>query len=428
MGYRFLKIQSTDYTYIEPFLRRHPEHKYLPYDELYDLYVRSCCGWNTNYSSNLASLGYKAEDICIDFEFLQKLWANEHGIRYNERSWLREIVSAQIKAFQPDILFLDDLYFFDAAFRQFLRDTCPKPVKIVGWRASPTEDYRLFKDVDLMLTCTPLFADQMRDEGANAELIMHAFEPMILNMVDQRLERDLDFTFVGNFVLRDGFHNERLALVKSLMSSTNLEVWGGINEPRKRSLRKRMVSKLKKVAQKPLERIGVSANALATLRRIDQLERGPEATSMMQDYKDRFHEPVLALEYFKILTRSKINLNKHIDCAENYAGNIRLFEATGMGACLVTDWKVNLPQMFEPDVEVITYSSTEECAEKVRYLLSHENQLQSIANAGQRRTLRDHSYQRRAEQLDEILRHLLAGSPSGPRGYSMGYSGKRVEE
>ena len=48
---------------------------------------------------------------------------------------------------------------------------------------------------------------------------------------------------------------------------------------------------------------------------------------------------------------------------------MRLFEATGAGACLITDRKVNLPAMFEPDVEVVTYSSVEECSEKVRYLL-----------------------------------------------------------
>ena len=128
----------------------------------------------------------------------------------------------------------------------------------------------------------------------------------------------------------------------------------------------------------------------------------------MQQHENRFHEPVLALEYFKILSRSKINLNKHIDCAENYAGNIRLFEATGMGACLVTDWKVNLPEMFVPDVEVIAYESPEECAEKVRYLLDHEDQLRSIAEAGQRRTLRDHTYQKRAEELDELLKKAWA--------------------
>ena len=388
MGYRFIKIQATGETYIESFLRQHPEYNSLSYDELYDLFIRSCVGWNTYYSRALASLGYEAADICIDFEFLQKLWAREHNVEYNERNWLREILSAQLKILQPDLVFLDDLYYFDEAYRQFLRDAAPKPIKIIGWRAAPTEDYGLFTDVDLMLTCTPLFVDQLRNNGAKAELMMHAFEPSILNLVDQGTARDLDFTFVGNFVLRDGFHNERLELVKTLLDSTNLQVWGTISEPYTPSLPNRI-----------LRRLTGGANGRYT---------GPRATSLMQQYENRFHDSVLALEYFKILSRSKINLNKHIDCAENYAGNIRLFEATGMGACLVTDWKLNLPEMFVPDVEVVAYRTPEECAEKVRYLLDHEDQLKSIAEAGQRRTLRDHTYQKRAKELDELFKKAWA--------------------
>jgi glycosyltransferase involved in cell wall biosynthesis len=411
MGYRFLKIQATGDSYIGSFLRQHPEHKSLSYDELYDLFLKSCMGWNTYYSRALASIGYDAMDICIDFEFLQKLWAREHNIKYDDRNWLKEIVSAQLKAFQPDIVFIDDLYYFDAPYRQFLRDASSKPIRIVGWRAAPTGEHEVFSDVDLMLTCTPLFVDQLRRNGANAELIMHAFEPSILTLIDQNGRRDLDFTFVGTFFLRQGFHNDRLELVKSLLATTKLEVWGTISEPQTLSLSTRIRGKLTREAQKVFDRLGASGTPLARLGASNQPYQGPQAASLLQQYRNRFHEPVLALEYFKILARSKLNLNKHIDCAENYAGNIRLFEATGMGACLVTDWKVNLPEMFVPDEEVIAYESPEECAEKVRYLLEHEDQMRSIAEAGQRRTLRDHTYQKRAEELDVLFRRLLAGAP-----------------
>jgi len=64
--------------------------------------------------------------------------------------------------------------------------------------------------------------------------------------------------------------------------------------------------------------------------------------------------------------------------------------------------------MFEPDSEIVTYRTADECAEKVRYLLDHEQERQSIAAAGHRRTLRDHTYRKRAEQVDGILSKLLA--------------------
>jgi spore maturation protein CgeB len=139
----------------------------------------------------------------------------------------------------------------------------------------------------------------------------------------------------------------------------------------------------------------------------------------MDYYGDQFRPQVVALDYFKVLGRSKLNINKHIDCAGDYAGNVRLFEATGMGACLITDWKINLPEMFEPDTEIVTYRTSEECEEKVRYLLDHESERQAIAASGQRRTLRDHTYAKRTEQLDEIIRTMLRG-PGEQTAYSIG--------
>ncbi len=106
---------------------------------------------------------------------------------------------------------------------------------------------------------------------------------------------------------------------------------------------------------------------------------------------------------YKILAQSRITLNRHIGVAENYANNMRLFEATGMGACLVTDWKENLHTLFEPEKEVVTYRSADEFVEKVIYLLDNDKKCQKIASAGQKRTLKEHNYPNRMKELLEIL-------------------------
>jgi spore maturation protein CgeB len=110
---------------------------------------------------------------------------------------------------------------------------------------------------------------------------------------------------------------------------------------------------------------------------------------------------------YQKLRDSRIVLNTHIDISVTNASNMRLFEGTGVGSCLLTDWKANIRDLFEPDSEVVTYRSAEECVEKVRYLLAHEDERRAIAAAGQRRALRDHTYERRAAQLDEIIRAAL---------------------
>jgi len=56
---------------------------------------------------------------------------------------------------------------------------------------------------------------------------------------------------------------------------------------------------------------------------------------------------------------------------------------------------------------VVTYNSPEECVEKVNWLLSHPNELKQIADAGQKRTLKDHNFERRAETLHEIINSEL---------------------
>jgi len=132
-------------------------------------------------------------------------------------------------------------------------------------------------------------------------------------------------------------------------------------------------------------------------------------------------------EMFQRLASSKITVNRHIDVAENYANNMRLFEATGCGALLITDYKENLNDLFEIGSEVVAYRSPEECAALIKYYLDNPDEAETIARAGQARTLRDHSYSKRMEQTAEILeRHLRykreAGSWQMPDRISDGHT------
>lgn len=84
-----------------------------------------------------------------------------------------------------------------------------------------------------------------------------------------------------------------------------------------------------------------------------------------------------------------------------------------MGACLLTDDQVDLDRYFEPGREVVTYENGSDCAEKAAYLLDHPSERESIAAAGQLRTLHDHTYEIRARQLDAWLNDLLSNRQYG---------------
>jgi spore maturation protein CgeB len=112
------------------------------------------------------------------------------------------------------------------------------------------------------------------------------------------------------------------------------------------------------------------------------------------------------LEMYQILGKSQITINHHGDVAP-YANNMRLYEATGVGTLLVTDWKDDLHETFEPGKEVIAYKSSEECAELVQDYLARTEERESIARAGQQRTLAEHTYFQRMQELVEILQKRL---------------------
>jgi spore maturation protein CgeB len=409
MGYRFQKFTTTYPAFVSQFLTDTPEYQNLSYRELYARFIKTHYGLSNYYAKELELLGCETDDIFADLEPLQTKWAGEHGVKYSRSNWLNEIVLAQVRDFQPDVLYLQDLYLFDERFRKQLRSACKNRVRLIGWRAAPTEDYGKFRDLDLVLTCVPNFAERLRNNGARVEIVRHAFEPSILNSAKSVGSRDLDFTFTGSLVLQKGFHLERHALMEKLMQATPLQVWGETSEPQQISRARQIAGGFVRRVNRINEAIGVPAKLGQRLKfaRKTISQNSASGSALQQRYPNRLHGPVFGVDYYRTLGRSKTTLNNHLDSAGDYAGNMRLFEATGMGACLITDWKVNLAELFEPDIEVLTYRTPEECVEKVNYILEHDAQRDDIAKAGQRRTLRDHTFAQRARQLDEFIRAIL---------------------
>ena len=86
---------------------------------------------------------------------------------------------------------------------------------------------------------------------------------------------------------------------------------------------------------------------------------------------------------------------------------MRMFEATGVGTCLLTDAGTNINELFEVGKEVVVYSSVDEAGEKVRYLLDNEKERKDIARAGHQRTLKEHTFSNRCQLIDEVIRTRL---------------------
>ncbi|ETR65868.1 MAG: hypothetical protein OMM_13594 [Candidatus Magnetoglobus multicellularis str. Araruama] len=78
-----------------------------------------------------------------------------------------------------------------------------------------------------------------------------------------------------------------------------------------------------------------------------------------------------------------------------------------MWPLLINVYKDNLNELFEVGKEVVAYRSPEECVDLIDYYMKHTMEARRIAEAGQRRTLRDHSYLQRMIETSGILKKHL---------------------
>ena len=75
-----------------------------------------------------------------------------------------------------------------------------------------------------------------------------------------------------------------------------------------------------------------SVEALANLVPLDVWGYGAETLNPSSPLLKRYHGPAWGLAMFSIFSQSLMTINRHIDVAENYANNMRPFEATGLPA------------------------------------------------------------------------------------------------
>ncbi len=380
---RLLKLGIYHATYLKEFYAAQPHLKSQSYAAQHEALIADGFGSADFWTSALGELNYETSDIIANAEVLQKAWARENDCVFDENNWLFEIAAAQIKKFRPDVLLVADYSTFTADFLRNIRRECPSIQLILGWCGAPYTDLSVMKEWDIALSCVPEMVLGFRAAGLRSFHVNHAFAPRILDALDTKSPPDVDFAFIGSVFKQSKFHVERERLLLYLIENTNLQIWSDIKKP-----------------------------AFSLRRKISEIfkRRNDSANEIDDRLANRTHPPVFGLEMFQQLRDSRVVFNNHIDISPVSASNMRLFETTGVGACLLTDKKKNLPELFEPEKEVLTYDSAEECVEKLKFILENEDERRAIAEAGQRRTLREHTFANRAERIDEIIRRSLTST------------------
>ena len=393
---RFLVLNTDNPEFLNWLYVQHPGLEKQPYQEQIKVRAESLFGQADFYSSNLRKLGHEAWDICANNEFMQKAWARENGVMvkegskfiqrrknvlrqvagiagqtplrylrpllhpvvrslYSQESWFYDILAAQIKHYKPDVLLIQVMrsinHYFLKEMKMYVR-------LLVGQHAATqlpnSEDWGCY---DLVISSFPPTVDWFRQKAIPAELNRLAFEPNVFSYLRDNQE-SIAVSFVGSFI--PDIHSSRVTFLETVCAHVDIETWG------------------------------------------------PSVSHIRSDSPilKYYNGQAWGRDMYQILRNSKITLNHHGDI-EPYANNHRLYEATGVGTLLVTDWKENLHEMFEPGKEVVAYRGPEECIELIKYYLEHDNERRAIARAGQQRTLKEHTYYRRMQELVDTIQKYL---------------------
>ena len=403
---RFLKLGIYYATYLRDFYAKRGGLENRNYSLQHRELIADCFGSSEFWTSALNNLNYETLDLVANAEPAQKTWARENDFAFSEKNWFFEIAAEQIKKFLPDVLFVADYATFTPEFLRNIRRECPSIRLILGWCGAPFQNFGVMREWDIALSCVPELVAEFKKNGIESFHVNHAFAPRILKAIDIASKPEIDFAFIGSILKQSRFHIERERLLAYLVEHTNLQIWSDVKpEPDAPRRNFSMRGAARFIAGAP-ERL---IKGLTRARKNSASEAGQ---LIDESILKRARAPVFGLEMFQKIRDSRVVFNQHIDISPVSASNMRLFETTGTGACLLTDWKENLPELFEPDVEVLTYRTPEECAEKVRYILDNEKLRRQIAEAGQCRTLRDHNFENRAARIDEIVRAFLNSAPN----------------
>ncbi len=359
--------------FLHSFWRTHHSLKSKSYLTQQRALLSACFGTSDYYSYNLKKLGHQAIDIVANDQVSQFTWAKEHHLTIKQNllldrlrrlpyaykilgrsSWVDQIVLSQIDEYQPDVVYLQDLSILTPKTLQSIK---AKGILLVGQIASPLPSVANLKEFALILTSFPHYVKHFHELGIDSEYFKIGFESRLLDKVKTN-KRIYDVSFIGSF---SPYHLAGTKILESLASRIPIHVWG----------------------------------------------QGLEFLSPNSPLRKHYHGEAWGSEMYKILGASKIVINRHISSSANYANNMRLYESTGMGAMLITDAKDNLGELFTQGKEVVAYHGSQDLVSLIQYYLAHPRLRQKIATAGQHRTLRDHTYQKRMQELTAILERYL---------------------
>lgn len=351
---RILIVDTCYPAFLKMHYGRSPGLGEQPYATQWRALMDTFFGTADAYSHNLNSIGHEAHEIVVNCGPMQSAWAREHDLTVPADRAEDSILLAQARDFEPDVVYVQDIHQLSDATLAELRRLARLLVGQIATEPPSLERLRAF---GLIVTCLPSFVQRFNSAGIRTELMRLAFDERVLDELsgEKRPTVARGAVFVGS--LGRTQHRRSNGLLARAAGRVPIEFWG----------------------------------------------YGGRLWPPWSTVKRGYHGEAWGIDMFRILGEARIAINRHGSIAGPYAVNMRLYEATGMGTLLLTDNGEHLDDVLVPREEAVSYSTTGELVDRVKYFLAHEQERAEIAAAGQARTLRDHTYARRMRELAAML-------------------------
>jgi hypothetical protein len=297
-----------------------------------------------------------------DDEHLQALWARENGHATDD---LEQILLAQIEHHRSEVFYNLDPMRYGSAFVKKLPG-CVR--KSICWRAAPSGSADLTA-YDLVVCNFPSILENWRSKGCRADYFTPAHDPVMDDYATVET-RDTDIVFVGGF---SRHHIQRVAALQAAAGVPGIKTRFHLEDSR-------------------LTRL---ANAIPLLPGLSAYRHPPEIRKARAG-------PLYGRTLYAALSGTKIVLNGAVDMAGQDRGNMRCFEANGLGAVLLTD-AGNYPDGFKDMDTMITYRSADDIPNLIRRLIAEPEWAKSVADAGRTMVRDRYSKERQWLKFQELV-------------------------
>lgn len=245
-----------------------------------------------------------------NYDRLQRLWANEHGL--DDSCTMNDIRVAQVKDFKPDVV-----YDFSGRYRpDFIAKLKKDNVKTIYalWNGVIEKDEvpASIPGYDVYISLHQPYVDYWATQGLNS----FELQPSIPEQWgDRNDERSIDILMYGQS--NKEFFQQRDEIICKVIE---------LNDKYNVSIR---------------------------------LQMDEESEYYFAEKTKVIEPPIYGKDLYDSIQKSKIVINKCTDNNLSFKSNMRVFEAIGNGALLITE-KGIYPEGIKENVDFLTYSSEEE--------------------------------------------------------------------